>query len=76
MPTDYQTRVHEKTRQALGVISKMSDLKPQVGVVLGSGLGAFADHLKWAMVTPYSDIPHMPVSSVEGHAGNLILGDV
>ncbi|MBI3200956.1 MAG: purine-nucleoside phosphorylase [Myxococcales bacterium] len=49
---------------------------PQVGVVLGSGLGAFGDSLSGLLKLPYSDIPHMPRSSVVGHAGNLCLGQV
>ena len=49
---------------------------PQVGVVLGSGLGAFGDSLTGLVKLPYSEIPHMPESSVVGHAGNLCLGTV
>ncbi len=47
-----------------------------VGVVLGSGLGAFADTLDNAVVTPYSDIPGWPQSTAIGHAGKLITGTV
>lgn len=46
----------------------------QVGVVLGSGLGAWADTLEDKVVLPYGDIPHMPRSAVVGHAGNLVFG--
>lgn len=46
----------------------------EVGMVLGSGLGDYADSLENATVIPYSDIPHMPVSRVSGHAGNLVAG--
>lgn len=49
---------------------------PQVGVVLGSGLGAFGDSLSGLVKVPYADIPHMPQSSVVGHSGNLCLGQV
>ena len=53
------------------------DVVPQVGLVLGSGLGAFAERLKSRVATPYQDIPHFPVpSGVVGHAGELVLGDV
>jgi purine-nucleoside phosphorylase len=48
--------------------------KPVVGLVLGSGLGAFADVLDAAVPLPYAEIPGMPVSTVEGHAGRLVLG--
>ena len=46
------------------------------GVVLGSGLGAFADTLDDLVKIPYRDLPHMPASAVAGHAGNLCFGDV
>ena len=53
------------------------DVAPQVGLVLGSGLGAFAERLKNRVAIPYQDIPHFPVpSGVVGHAGELVLGDV
>jgi purine-nucleoside phosphorylase len=45
-----------------------------VAVVLGSGLGDFADHLGGAFTIPYADIPHFPASRVMGHAGKLVVG--
>src|SRR3954453_20190944 len=50
--------------------------RPRVGVVLGSGLGAFADQLSSGRRIPYAEIPEMPRSSVVGHAGNLCLGSL
>lgn len=47
---------------------------PKVGIVLGSGLGPFADSLEKAITIPYSDIEGFPKTSVKGHAGELILG--
>ncbi len=52
------------------------DLVPRVGVVLGSGLGAWADGLASLTRIPYADVPHMARSTVIGHAGNLCLGRV
>ncbi|MEO8347932.1 MAG: purine-nucleoside phosphorylase [Acidobacteriota bacterium] len=53
------------------------DAVPRVGLVLGSGLGSFADKLKNRIAIPYEGIPHFPVpSGVVGHAGELVLGDV
>jgi purine-nucleoside phosphorylase len=53
------------------------DVRPVVGLVLGSGLGAFASRLKNRIAIPYEEIPHFPVpSGVVGHAGELVLGDV
>jgi purine-nucleoside phosphorylase len=54
----------------------LSKHAPQVGVVLGSGLGAFGDTLGSLQKVPYSEIPNMPQSAVVGHAGNLCLGRV
>jgi purine-nucleoside phosphorylase len=47
---------------------------PALGVVLGSGLGAWAESLDGALAVPYSEIPGMPVSTVQGHAGKLWIG--
>lgn len=51
-------------------------ITPRVGVVLGSGLGAFADTLTDLVKIPYAELPHLPASKVVGHAGNLCFGDV
>lgn len=48
------------------------DFKPKVGIVLGSGLGQFTDEVDIVTTTSYADIPGMPTSTVEGHAGELI----
>jgi purine-nucleoside phosphorylase len=50
--------------------------RPKVGLVLGSGLGALADELGASTRLPYASIPHHPTSSVQGHAGNLCLGEL
>jgi purine-nucleoside phosphorylase len=55
-------------------IRKRVAIEPRVGVVLGSGLGAFADTLEGLVKIPYRDLPHMPESAVVGHAGNLCFG--
>lgn len=49
---------------------------PELGVILGSGLGAFADLVQEKQVISYKDIPHFPISTVEGHAGQLVFGIV
>ena len=51
-----------------------SDVVPAVGVVLGSGLGSFADAVEDAVAIPYGDLPGWPVSTAVGHAGELVLG--
>ncbi len=50
------------------------DIRPKVGIVLGSGLGPLGDHVQDAIGIPYQEIPGFPVSRVAGHAGKLILG--
>lgn len=47
---------------------------PRVGIILGSGLGPLADDVENAVVVPYSEIPHFAVSTVSGHAGQLVAG--
>jgi purine-nucleoside phosphorylase len=57
-------------------IRKRITIEPRVGIVLGSGLGDFADTLEDLVKLPYRDLPHMPAPDVEGHAGNLCFGGV
>jgi purine-nucleoside phosphorylase len=49
---------------------------PKTAIVLGSGLGAFADELENSTAIPYEEIPHFARSTVEGHAGRLVVGDI
>ena len=55
-------------------IKSRTDLRPTIGLVLGSGLGDFADTLDEAVRIPYSDIPNFPVPTVPGHTGALVFG--
>jgi purine-nucleoside phosphorylase len=57
------------------VRKRYSGATPRVGVVLGSGLGAFADDLGGLVKIPYGDLPHMVSSGVAGHAGNFCFGE-
>ena len=59
---------------AVRFVRTKATTKPLVGVVLGSGLGAWAAALDQAVKIPYAEIPHMPISTVAGHAGNLVIG--
>ncbi len=54
----------------------LGDRRPQVGIVLGSGLGSLADVLTEAVAIPYHTIPGFAVSTVQGHAGRLVVGDL
>ncbi len=53
--------------------SKIS-IQPEYGIILGTGLGRLADSIEKDVVIPYEEIPHFPVSTVEAHAGKLIIG--
>lgn len=64
----------EKVQQAARLIEGRTTLRPRIGLVLGSGLGAFADGLEDATAIPYQQIPHFPVSTAVGHAGRLVVG--
>jgi purine-nucleoside phosphorylase len=55
---------------------KLGGLEPRVGVVLGSGLGAAADAVHEAIIVPYGKIPHFPQSTVEGHSGRIVAGQM
>ncbi|MFC5529141.1 purine-nucleoside phosphorylase [Cohnella yongneupensis] len=50
--------------------------QPQIGLILGSGLGELAEEIQNAVKIPYESIPHFPVSTVEGHAGQLVVGEL
>jgi purine-nucleoside phosphorylase len=65
---------YERAAQAAEFIRARAPETPRVALVLGSGLGAFADEIEGATAIPYSEIPCFPVSTVEGHAGRLVLG--
>jgi purine-nucleoside phosphorylase len=65
--------------QAAAYVRKRLDAKPQLGlpklaIVLGSGLGDFAEDLKDSVAIPYSEIPHFPQSTAIGHAGKMVIG--
>jgi purine-nucleoside phosphorylase len=59
---------------AAAAVRALTDVSPVVGVVLGSGLGAFADALEDAVEIPYDDIPGWPQATALGHAGTLVVG--
>src|ERR1700751_5729532 len=60
---------------AAQLILNRTPLRPKIGIILGSGLGAFADSLSDAARVPYLDIPSFPQSTAIGHAGRLVIGD-
>jgi purine-nucleoside phosphorylase len=69
------TEFEQATRAAKFILSK-TKLRPKIALVLGSGLGAFADEFANATRLPYKKIPHFPQSTAIGHAGQLVIGNV
>ncbi len=65
-----------KATQALTHIFMRTDVTPVLGIILGSGLGNFADQVQDAVAIPYAEIPHFPQSTVEGHNGKLVVGTI
>ena len=64
-------------QQACKIIQeKHPNFKPQLGVILGSGLGAFAELLTDAVTVSYDDLPGFPACGIHGHAGSLVLGNL
>lgn len=68
--------VIEKLQESISFVRTKTSLKPKVGVILGSGLGAFVKDLEIETTISFKDIPHFMPPTVEGHTGNLIFGRV
>jgi purine-nucleoside phosphorylase len=68
-------RIHTAAEAVRTRAAIAPDRAPQVGLILGSGLGGYADRLAGATAIPYADIPHFPRSHVAGHAGQLVIGE-
>ena len=66
--------VFGRAESAVAFILSQTKVRPQIGLVLGSGLGAFADDLSEAIRIPYTQIPDFPRSTAVGHAGQLVIG--
>ena len=67
----------DQVTEAAGFLrSRLGSLAPRVGIVLGSGLGAVAEDVATPVVVPYAQIPHFPQSTVEGHSGRIVVGEL
>ncbi len=66
--------LRDQIREAVEFIRTKTTLVPEVGIILGTGMGAMAREVESDVVIDYGDIPHFPVSTVESHAGKLHLG--
>ncbi|MEW6056886.1 MAG: purine-nucleoside phosphorylase [Bdellovibrionota bacterium] len=68
--------MHRRLEEAARFIENQSPIKPRLGIVLGSGLGRYVEHVRNTVSIPYEQIPHFIQTSVEGHEGRLVLGTV
>lgn len=68
--------IDDQLKDSLAFIRTKTGLEPRLGFVLGSGLSGFAKRVRVAVEIPFGDIPHFACSTVEGHPGRLVLGDV
>ncbi len=68
--------LYTNAQSAADYIRTAADIAPAIGIILGSGLGNFAEHIHNATRIPYAEIPYFPTSTVQGHAGHLVLGTI
>lgn len=66
----------EHIDQAANAVRERSAYQPRVALILGSGLNGLAESVQRADVIPFGDLPHMPVSTVQGHMGRLVIGEL
>jgi purine-nucleoside phosphorylase len=71
-----QTNMLRHIREASAHIGERIASAPEIGLILGSGLGVLADRIERPVIIPYAEIPHFPLSTVEGHAGELVVGQI
>ncbi|AQU77060.1 purine-nucleoside phosphorylase [Priestia megaterium] len=69
-------KFNEKVQQTKDYLLSHIDQWPSIGLVLGSGLGILADEIENPIYIPYDEIPHFPASTVTGHAGRMVIGDL
>ena len=64
----------KKVQEAKAFIESKLQEKPEIALILGSGLGVLAEEIESPVKIKYSEIPHFPVSTVEGHEGQFVIG--
>jgi purine-nucleoside phosphorylase len=74
VPGEKQFLSLEEIEQATQFLQARSSMQPRVGLILGSGLGAMADSVTESTKIPAAEVPGWPVSTIEGHSGQLVLG--
>jgi purine-nucleoside phosphorylase len=68
--------IFDRVEEAAAAVRSRCGVLPQTAIVLGSGLGDFAETLQESVAMPYETLPHWPASAVVGHAGRLVIGNV
>ncbi len=63
-----------KITESVEFVNQKSKIKPEIAIILGTGLGRLAEDIEEKEIIPYSEIPNFPVSTVQSHSGNLVLG--
>ena len=71
-----KTDLYSRAEAAARVIRSRIKTKPEIALVLGSGLGGFADEFENAVRIPYQEVPGFAMSTAQGHAGRLVIGDI
>ena len=69
-------KIYDKVKECYKQVNEMTEFKPQIALVLGSGLGDYAEKIKIETVIDYHEIKGFPVSTVQGHKGRFVLGYV
>ncbi|KAA3632144.1 MAG: purine-nucleoside phosphorylase [Calditrichaeota bacterium] len=67
-------QLHNNIKEATEYIKSQIDFRPEIGIILGTGLGSLVDGIELAGTVEYENIPHFPTSTVESHAGRLLFG--
>jgi purine-nucleoside phosphorylase len=70
------SELRQQIQEAVAALRRQTGFAPEIGVILGTGLGGLADEIDKEIVIPYTEIPHFPISTVESHAGRLIFGNL
>ncbi|HZG85169.1 MAG TPA: purine-nucleoside phosphorylase [Paenibacillus sp.] len=70
------TYIEQLQEAADALRAKLGGRQPKIGLILGSGLGDLGDDIADAVKVPYDELPHFPVSTVEGHAGQFVIGEL
>ncbi|NMB26658.1 MAG: purine-nucleoside phosphorylase [Tissierellia bacterium] len=66
----------DKIKESIRYIKEKTKMKPSIGLILGSGLGSLGERIKNPTIIEYKDIPNFPISTVKGHKGQLIIGQL